>query len=283
MRNSKARLVATLFLGLNALGFGALGLNTAAFAQAPLRIQPYQTWLQSITILGNESGTLGLGAGGIHPFSAIEESTYSHKPDEHTLEPRSKLTTYIYLDRYGRTRAERHVTSYIGGEEKSWLASIYIADPLAGVLYRLDSTNRTATREAWGLAAREAALDRDHEYLTQHSTAVMEEVVSHVDTQYMGHTTRDGLVVDSWKQSLSVPAGTEGNERAYDIVVESWTSRKLKVMVFSRRDLGTTRRETRLTHINLSEPDETLFRVPADYKIEDAPNPDSFVVGGVTP
>jgi len=273
MTNRKSRLVAALFFGLNA----------AAFAQSPLRIQPYQTWLQSITILGNESGTLGLGTGGIRPFSAIEESTYSHKLDDHTIEPRSKLTTYIYLDRYGRTRAERHVTSYIGREEKSWLASIYIADPLAGVLYRLDPPNRTATRQAWDFAAREAALDRDHEYPAAHSTAVIEEVESRVDTQYLGHATKEGLTVDGWKQSLSVPAGTDGSERAYDIVVESWVSRELKVAVFSQRDTGTTVRETRLSQINLSEPDRTLFKVPVDYKIEDPPDTDSLTVGGAAP
>jgi hypothetical protein len=278
MRSGKARLVATL-----CLGWSALGWHTAAFAQAPLYIQPYQTWLQSITILGNESQTLGHQAGGIHPFSAVEESTYSHKPDGHTLEGRSKLTTYIYLDRWGRTRAERHVTSYNGGEEKSHLASIYIADPLAGFLYRLDPANRVATRWAWDLPSREAALDRDHEYPAKHSTAVIQEVESQVTTHYKGHTTREGLTVDGWKQSLSVPAGTAGNERAYEIVVESWISRKLKVTVFSLRDVGTAMRETRLTKIDLSEPDPTLFEVPADYKIEEAPDSDSFGVAGPTP
>jgi hypothetical protein len=112
---------------------------------------------------------------------------------------------------------------------------------------------------------------------------VIEEAESHVDTQYMGQATREGLVVDGWRQSLSVPARTAGNERAYDIVVESWISPKLKVNVFSRRDTETTVRETRLTKINLSEPDQALFKVPADYKIEDAPEGEGVTVGGVAP
>jgi hypothetical protein len=102
-------------------------------------------------------------------------------------------------------------------------------------------------------------------------------------THYKGHTTREGLTVDGWGQSLSVPARTAGNERVYGIVVESWISRERKVTVFSRRAVGTAMRETRLTTIDLSEPDQALFKVPADYKIENAPDPNGFVAAGPTP
>lgn len=257
-----------------------LALNAAPFAQSPLYIHPRETWMQSITILGNESKTFWPGR---RPFSAVEESMYVHKLEDGTLDARSSITTYFYCDRYGRTRAERHVTSYNNGKEQSWLASIYIADQVAGFLYRLDPQNHIATRWAWDLASREAAEDREREWPGEHSTAAIKEAESQVKTTYLGISTREGLTVDGWRQTVSLPAGADGNPRPYDIVVESWISRELKVTVSSTRDTGTTMRETRMTEISRSEPDKSLFTIPAGYKIEDAPDPDSLSVSGPLP
>jgi hypothetical protein len=262
----------------------ALTFPAAAFAQSPLYIRPHETWMQEITLLGNEDGR----DINCHNFSAVEESTYVHKPDEHTTELRTSWTTCFYCDRYGRTRAERHVTSYRDGEvNQTWLAGIYIADPIGGFLYRLDPANHKATRSAWDHESRAAAFDRDHdrdhETTDAHSTALVQAVESQVKTEYLGVSKREELTVDGWRQTLTVPAATVGNESDFTIKVESFISRELKLTVYSRREVvkevGKTVRETWLTKINRSEPENTLFQVPADYKIEDAPDADHFAGG----
>lgn len=270
MRNRRLLLLAVLFLAL----------NLASFAQSPLHIHTYQTWMQTVTILGNPYMTDFVGG---KAFSAVEESMYVHKLDDGTLEPRSAETTYFYCDRLGRTRAERHVTSYIG-KEKSWLASIYIADPVAGFLYRLDPNNHTAMRSAWDLASRRAAVGRDQELIaSQSSDATIEAVETQVRKEYLGISQKEGLTVDGWRQTLDVPIGVAGNDRPYEIVVESYISRVLKTAVFVTRDIGTTMRTTRLTRIDLREPDKKLFQVPSSYRVKDAPDPDSLVAGGAAP
>lgn len=274
MMNRTFLLFSALFVAYTAAVFGQ------SWDQSPLYISPRQTWMQRVTILGNPYMTYFLGG---KPFSVVEESTYFHRPDDQTLEPRSRLTTYFYIDSYGRTRAERHVTSYIGGNEKSWLATIYITDQIAGFLYRLDPANHRATRWAWDLPSRQAALDRDREWEMKNSSAVVQALESQVETKYFGRNTRQGMNVEVWRQSLYVPAEAFGNEKAYEITVERWVSHDLGVAVFSTRDTGTTMRTTRLTKIEYTEPDKALFKVPADYKVEDAPEADTLVFEGVQP
>jgi hypothetical protein len=61
------------------------------------------------TILGYQPQTKVTGA----PFSAIEESVYSQKQPDRTYVDRSLVTTHIYRDSQGRTRAERYEVSQI--------------------------------------------------------------------------------------------------------------------------------------------------------------------------
>ena len=89
----------------------------------------------------------------------------------------------------------------------------------------------------------------------------------------------EGLSVEGYRQTLSVPARLEGNERPFQIVLETWVSPELKVAVFSKRDNSIVGRDAlRLKQIKRAEPDAVLFRVPSDYKFEDGPAPGSIVV-----
>jgi hypothetical protein len=111
----------------------AFGQMASAQLSTP-SVDSIQTRLQSLTILGNHSENVVTGA----LFSAIEESLYSQKQPDGGYQDRSSLTTHISRDSEGRTRAERYITSHLSGAGKPRLQSVYIADPVAGVLYRLD-------------------------------------------------------------------------------------------------------------------------------------------------
>jgi hypothetical protein len=254
----------------------------AAVSQIPpLLIGPSGSEIQSITILGNQSDADVTGA----PFSAVEESMYSHRQDDGTLENRSSVTTHFYRDGQGRTRAERYEASYIG-ETKSWLKSIYIADPVAGFLYQLDPENHKATRWVWDAHARETAGAKNHEIFDGHSVeevAAIQEAESRAKTESLGTSEIERLRVEGYRQSLEVPKGAIGNELPFEVVLETWISPELKVAVETTRSTSTTVRKTQLTKVDRSEPDPALFRVPADYRLEDGHVESVVVVGVATP
>jgi|HubBroStandDraft_6_1064221.scaffolds.fasta_scaffold194715_2 hypothetical protein len=247
------------------LAFGLLVLfRYVAFAQLPaLSIDPVQAELQAVSIFGNQSHVAVTGA----PYSAIEERLYSQRQPGGTYEDRSLITTHIYRDWQGRTRAERYVTSYLPGAGESKLTSIFIADPLAGVLYRLDPENHTAAREPLNVNTQVLSADANAAGQVR-STG---ELQLHATTESLGNSTMEGLTVEGTRQTLTVPVGARDNDRPFKVVVETWTSPELKVVVFSERDNSVVgMNTTRLTKIDRSEPDPALFQVPLDYKIEDA-------------
>jgi hypothetical protein len=69
-----------------------------------------------------------------------------------------------------------------------------------------------------------------------------------------------------------IPAGTIGNSAPLEIVVESWYSPELQVVVLGKRSdprLGDM--TYRLVNIKRAEPPASLFEVPSDYRIEGEP------------
>ena len=253
-----------------------VAFSQAGFAQlAPLSIDASESWMRAVTISANQSDADVTGA----PYSAIEESRYSQRQPDGSLEDRSSFTTHIYRDSQGRTRAERCTTSYLDDPAKSWLASIYIADPVAGFLYRLDPENRIATRWSWDANSRALRAAQDRERFPRHTageSAAIQEVESHATMESLGIDKMEGLTVEGYRQAVLVPAGTEGNERPFKVVVESWVAPDLKIAVLSIRDNSIVGvRKTQVTKIDRSEPNPALFRVPPDYKLEDGPTPGS--------
>jgi len=257
-----------------------VAFSQAGLAQlAPLSIDASESWIQEVTILGNQSDADVIGV----PYSAIEESRYSHRQPDGSLEDRSAYTTHIYRDSQGRIRAERYTTSYLDGTTKSWLDSIYIADPVAGFLYRLHPENRIATRWPWDASSRAVRVAQDREVFPTHSaeeSAAIQEVESHATMESLGIDKMEGLTVEGYRQTISVPAGTEGNERPFKVVLETWISPELKIAVLSIRDSSVVGvRKTQVTKIDRSEPNPALFQVPPDYKLEDGPSPGSVHFG----
>ena len=71
---------------------------------------------------------------------------------------------------------------------------------------------------------------------------------------------------------MTIAAGQIGNDKPIDIVSERWFSAELNVTVLSKQSdprMGET--VYKLTQINRSEPLHSLFEVPADYTLTEAP------------
>jgi hypothetical protein len=88
----------------------------------------------------------------------------------------------------------------------------------------------------------------------------------------LGKQSVEGVEAEGTRTTVTIPAGEMGNERPIEIVSESWYSPELQVVVMTRHSdprFGET--TYRLTNINRSEPAKSLFEIPADYKVEEAP------------
>ena len=68
------------------------------------------------------------------------------------------------------------------------------------------------------------------------------------------------------RSTRTIAAGEIGNEKAIDIVSETWVSPDLKAVIYSKRsDPRTGDQILQLTNIQRAEPAASLFTVPADF------------------
>jgi hypothetical protein len=95
-----------------------------------------------------------------------------------------------------------------------------------------------------------------------------------VDTEDLGSQTMEGVLVKGVRMTHTIASGQIGNDRPITIVTEVWTSPDLKTVVYSKRSDPRMGEQTfRLTDIVQAEPNPSLFTMPADFKIVDAPAP----------
>jgi hypothetical protein len=95
-----------------------------------------------------------------------------------------------------------------------------------------------------------------------------------VSTEDLGTQTMEGVLVEGTRTTRTIPAGEIGNEKPISIVTEVWTSPELKTVVMSKRSDPRMGEHTfQLTNIVRAEPDASLFKVPADFKIVEGPQP----------
>ena len=91
-------------------------------------------------------------------------------------------------------------------------------------------------------------------------------------TESLGTKTIEGIPVVGTKTTSTIPAGTIGNDKDLVITRETWYSPDLKLVIQSTQTdprFGET--TYTLTNIQRSEPDRTLFQIPAGYKVEKVP------------
>jgi hypothetical protein len=85
--------------------------------------------------------------------------------------------------------------------------------------------------------------------------------------------TIEGILVDGKRITTTFPAGFQGSDGPITVVEERWTSKELGgvVILLKRSDPRNGETTEQLTDIDRSEPDPALFRIPADYTVEETP------------
>jgi hypothetical protein len=93
-----------------------------------------------------------------------------------------------------------------------------------------------------------------------------------VKTASMGDKAIDGIPVTGTRTTNTIPAGTIGNDKDIVITRETWYSPDLKLVLQSTQTdprFGETTYS--LANVARSEPDSTMFQVPAGYTVEKVP------------
>jgi hypothetical protein len=95
-------------------------------------------------------------------------------------------------------------------------------------------------------------------------------VSENVNKEDLGTQTIEGVSATGTRVTFTIPVGQIGNERPIEIVDERWFSNDLHMFVMTRHsDPRSGETVYRLTNITRSEPDHSLFELPADYQVKE--------------
>jgi len=220
----------------------------------------------------------------------------------------NRSTASLYRDNEGRTRREQTLKA-IGGVAAGAqpLQTIMISDPVAGVSYSLDPATRTARKTPMGSYTFARSSSSPNGPATSAPTFVFsvgaggsgrvalpstsapsvtwsaqsggsgDQVITrdgsseNTNKEDLGTQTIEGVSATGTRITFTIPAGQIGNERPIEIVDERWYSKDLQAFVMTRHtDPRSGETVYRLTDINRSEPDHSLFQVPADYEVKES-------------
>ncbi len=193
-----------------------------------------------------------------------------------------EMTAVLHRDSEGRTRREQTLTGYI-----PWASSpqgqvfqvIVINDPVAGLSYNLNPATRTAIAHEMSsfrsLPIQEVGHGTPGVYTSNIGDMTSSGTMSNQylsgglgETEELGTQSIEGVVVEGTRSTITIPAGSIGNERPIEVVSERWYSSELQTLVMSRHSdprFGET--VYQLKNISLAEPSSDLFEVPLDYDI----------------
>ncbi len=192
----------------------------------------------------------------IAPYSAQRVSERVQTLADGTRITQTPQKMNEYRDSEGRTRIENISAS---DSDAPRITSIQIADPVAGVRYILDPQAHTARQKSMPKPLAGAT-----------TSVAPKPVEPQVSRDSLGTETMDGILVQGIRTTTVYPVGSFGNDRPVTVVRENWISPELSVTVMSKvSDPRTGEFTSRLTNISRSQPDPTLFQIPAGYEVVD--------------
>jgi len=223
--------------------------------------------------------------------NAITENTQTLADGNHIV---SRTTAIVYRDGEGRERREQSLPN-IGGFTPQGAPSttVFISDPVAGANYSLNPDDKTAIK----LPIPQLTTMPTMPSGARSETRVMVQRVGGVATasgggphvmfysktdggtapappavEQLGTKVVEGVQAEGTRTTVTIPAGQIGNDKPIQIVDEVWRSPDLQVIVHSEHNdprMGST--VYSLQNISRSDPSPTLFQVPPDYTLKDAP------------
>jgi hypothetical protein len=235
---------------------------------------------EPMELLGFEGGHAGHSVKGA-PYSAnaTSETTQTLALADGTTTTIHRTTqSALYRDSQGRSRREVTLSGFgpLAASGKTHTL-VTIADPVAGAHYVVDDEHKVVHKMSFrmhgGNASGAMAAGAFPQKLKTRMQA--EETSGALKKESLGTQTINGISAEGTRITRTIPAGEIGNDRAIQVVSERWYSPELQIVVKSMRSdprFGTT--TYTVTNIQKTEPDASLFTIPADYTVkEGGPGP----------
>src|SRR5262245_30520659 len=227
---------------------------------------------------GGPFGMELLGFGGMHggrvvtgaPFTATAVGESNRTLADGT-KISQKVQSTVCRDAQGRVRKETTLPA-IGplAESGAPKSLVFIHDPVAQTGYILDTSKKIAHK----LPPRpdKTAETAGTDSATPGKGWAGRSGNANVAKESLGTQTINGVVAEGTRYTRTIPAGRMGNDKPVTIVNEEWYSPDLQIIVQSKRSdpfVGET--TYTVTNIQRNAPAATLFAVPSDYTVKDAP------------
>jgi hypothetical protein len=243
------------------------------------------------TVVANDKERFEFGSEVEHPFGekAVKGAPFSAQVSFETTQTlangvhvSNKMTGALYRDSEGRTRQE---LPRDGAPE-----FVLIHDNVAGVRYglhmfqhtvskvdisetRLNQEVETRTRNQ-GVETRTRNRENQEREQMETANSVNSRRAQGNEPQRkvesLGTQTFEGVQAEVTRFTITIPAGSEGNDQPFDIVSERWYSPELQVVVMGKRsDPRNGETVYRLTNVNRTEQSHSLFEAPADFTVTD--------------
>lgn len=200
------------------------------------------------------------------PYTAEEVTATTQ-----TLADGTKITSHEltrrYQDSQGRTRRESFGTQMGSAQPPNSPWGVMIFDPAAGVYYTLNPRDHAALKS-----------EEFHQVVppSRQTTAASPNPTPRPPApprptiEDLGAKMMDGIEVSGSRTTTTIPAGAEGNDHPLQIIRETWYSPDLRLtMMDATNDPRKGETVMRVTELSRDEPPADLFRVPADYTIEE--------------
>ena len=201
-------------------------------------------------------------------------------------------SSLLCRDSEGRTRREAGLNLMGAAPQTSSPKLITIVDPVACVRYLLDSADKTAHKMEFmpgGPGLKRIVPDgpkAEHVFFMQRSGDAGPEMLTKdvfirkdrggdpsepaPSSESLGDQTIEGIHATGTRVTTTIPAGKMGNEKPITVTSERWYSPELKVEVMTKHDdPWAGELKTEFKNVSTTEPDASLFAIPADYKIID--------------
>jgi hypothetical protein len=194
------------------------------------------------------------------PFAAdATDQTTQTLADGNTIQ--HTITGHMARDSQGRTYIHHTIN---GGPlaQNGPVNIVFLSDPVSGYSYVLNPNTKVATRRALKPRPEDA-----NGAPKESRPAIPNRVESDLGTQNI-----NGVTVQGKSIVHTIPAGEMGNAKPIVSTSETWYSPDLQIPVMAKHsDPRSGSSIYTLTNIQRGDPPASLFQVPSDYTIEDAP------------
>lgn len=195
----------------------------------------------------------------------------------------NKQTSTIARDSQGRTRREE--TMPLPSDNGQTVKTVFISDPVAKVNYVLGPDkiahkfpysnpgyNQVAHSEQAVASKQKVILGAAEAEETGMVLALSSRDSGEKSEESLGMQDVNGVQAMGTQTTITIPAGEVGNEAPLVVTHERWYSQDLQTLIKSQeKDPRFGETSFQLTNIQRSEPEASMFQVPSDYTIQDAP------------